>query len=107
MTTLTTITAIFFSVSILFTYLCVRTKRITIPSALIVGFMVNSFAFFLFAIARNDGFMQAISVGFLQGLIFTVAAVTMGVFFRQGAHRPSTHESYSLDYALETSDRHA
>jgi hypothetical protein len=103
MTTLTTITATFFSVSILFTYLVVRTRRVSIPSALIVGFMINSLAFFLFAIARDDGFMQSLSIGFLQGLIFTITAVVMGGFFRQ--HK--NNENYNLEYALENSDSKA
>src|SRR5260221_7213850 len=82
----TTITATIFSITIVLTYLSVRVRLVSIPGALIVGFMVNSLAFFMFAIARDNGFMQALFVAFLQGTIFTVASVSMGAFFR-GASR--------------------
>src|SRR5260370_38566420 len=78
----TTITATIFSITIVLTYLSVRVRLVSIPGALIVGFMFNSLAFFMFAIARANGLMQALFVAFLQGTIFTVASVTMGAFFR-------------------------
>jgi hypothetical protein len=102
MLSLTTITAILFSTTILCTYLCVRLNWVRVPSALIVGFMFNSLGFFMFAIARGNGLQQAIFVGFLQGLIFTVAAVSMGAYFRQSTHKEIAEEKRELDFALGT-----
>lgn len=100
MFSLTTITAVLFSVSILVTYLCVRLNWVHVPSASIVGFMFNSLAFFMFAIARGNSLQQAIFVAFLQGVIFTVAAVGMGTFFRRSSHKDLALEKRELDYAL-------
>jgi len=102
MISLTTITAVLFSVSIVLTYLWVRFNWVSISSALIVGFMFNSLTFFLFAIARDNGFTQAISVGMLQGLIFTVSAVSMGTFFRRTTNKDRVQAGHSLEYALES-----
>jgi len=97
MISLTTIAAVLFSISIIVTYLWVRLNWVSISSALIVGFMFNSHTFFLFAITRSNGLLQAISVALLQGLIFTVAAVSMGIFFRQGAFRDIAQANYALE----------
>jgi len=99
MLSLTTLTTILFSVSIIFTYLWVRLDWVTVPNAFIVGYMFNSLTFFLFAIARGNGFTQAIFVGLLQGLIFTLAAISMGLFFRHSARKVMNKEQQELDYA--------
>jgi len=99
---LTTITAALFSASIAVTYLSVRLRWGSIPGSLIVGFMINSLAFFMFAVARGNGLMQALSVGFLQGFIFTVASVTMGAFFRGTSHKESFEENRTNDYPVES-----
>ena len=98
---LTSIIAILFSVSIVFTYLWVRLNWVSVPSALIVGFMFNSFFFFLFALARDNGLLQSITVGLAEGLIFSVAAVSMGAFFRQTSQKDLAQEKSELDYSLE------
>jgi xanthine/uracil/vitamin C permease (AzgA family) len=98
---LTTITATLFSATIVVTYLSVRLRWANIPSALVVGFMVNALGFFLFALARDNGLNQALLVAFVQGTIFTVASVTMGAFFRGPAHKLSLREEYALEFAAE------
>jgi hypothetical protein len=97
----TTITATIFSVTIVLTYLSVRVRLVSIPGALIVGFMVNSLAFFMFAIARDNGLMQALFVAFLQGTIFTVASVTMGAFFRETSRKEARQEVRAVVYSGE------
>ena len=87
---LTTITAALFSLSIVLTYLAVRLRVANIPSALILGFMLNSLAFFMFAVARDNSFNQALFVGFFQVTIFTIASVTMGAFFRGEVRKVAT-----------------
>ncbi len=99
---LTTITALLFSVSIILTYLSVRLRWVTIPGALIVGFMFNALAFFMFAIARDNGLMQALFVGFLQGTIFTIASVTMGAFFRGTSRQEVLEEKRAIEYPVES-----
>src|SRR5258707_2590200 len=98
---LTTITALLFSVSIILTYLSVRLRWVTIPGALIVGFMFNALAFFMFAIARDNGLMQALFVGFLQGTIFTIASVTMCAFFRETSRKEARQEVRAAVYSCE------
>jgi hypothetical protein len=98
---LTTITAALFSFSIIATYLSVRLRWVSIPGALIVGFMFNALFFFMFAIARGNGLTQALFVGFLQGTIFTVASVTMGAFFRSPSRKESVSKKPATDYATE------
>jgi hypothetical protein len=97
---LTTITAALFSISIIVTYLSVRLRWVSIPGALIVGFMFNALFFFLFAIARENGLSQALFVGFLQGTIFTVASVGMGAYFR-APRKESLRKELELEYAAE------
>jgi hypothetical protein len=98
---LTTITAAIFSITIVLTYLSVRVRLVGIPSALIIGFMVNSLGFFMFAIARDNGYMQALYVAFLQGTIFTVASVTMGAFFRGASRQEAAQEVRAVVYSGE------
>ena len=105
MLSLTTITAILFSVSLIFTYLWVRLNWVSVPNAFIVGYVFNSLTFFMFAIARGNVLTSAISVGFLQGLIFTIAAVSMGLFFRQNSQKDIARQKRELDYSLETMPR--
>jgi hypothetical protein len=98
---LTTITAAIFSTTIVLTYLSVRLRWIHIPSALIIGFMLNALGFFSFAIARGNGLNQALFVAFLQGTIFTVASVTLGALFRAPARKASLREEYAIEFATE------
>lgn len=97
MLSLTTITALLFTVTIVATYLSVRMRLANIPGALIFGFILNSLAFFIFALARENGLSQALSVAFFQGALFTVASVGMGVFFRGEARKPVQVYKYSGD----------
>jgi hypothetical protein len=101
MFSLTTFTAILFSLSIVVTYLSVRLRLANIPSALILGFMFNSLAFFMFAVARENGLNQALFVGFFQGTVFTLASVTMGAFFRSEARNTSTSKVQVFKYSGE------
>lgn len=101
MLSLTTITATLFSISIVATYLSARLRWVSIPGALIVGFMFNALFFFMFAIARGNDLTQALSVSFLQGTIFTVASVTMGAFFRNSSHKTADVQKPALDYSAE------
>src|SRR5438045_3512054 len=98
---ITTLTAALFSVSIIFTYFWVRLNWVSVPQALLVGFLFNSFGFFSFSIARGNGLTQAITVGLLQGLIFTSAAVTMGMFFRNTSEQDIAEEKQTMDYSME------
>jgi hypothetical protein len=68
---------------------------------LIIGLIVNSLAFFMFAIARDNGLNQALLVGFLQGTVFTVASITMGIFFREASRKESILQAHTIDYAHE------
>jgi hypothetical protein len=61
--------------------------------------MFNSLTFFSFAIARGNGLMQAISVALVDGLIFTVTAVSMALYFRQSHDKDAAQEKRELDYA--------
>jgi xanthine/uracil/vitamin C permease (AzgA family) len=98
---LTTITAVLFSLSIVLTYLAVRLRVANIPSALILGFMLNSLAFFMFAVARDNSFNQALFVGFFQGTIFTIASVTMGAFFRGEVRKVAASKVQVFKYSGE------
>ena len=101
MLSLTTLTALIFCVTIVSTYLSVRVRLVSVPSALIVGFVINSLAFFIFAIARDNGLTQALSFAFLQSTIFTVTSVVMGAFFRGPARQPIAEDVHPVVYSGE------
>lgn len=105
---LTHIAALLFSVSLIFTYLWVRLNWVSIPHALVVGFIFNSLFFFLFAAARFSGLRDGLSIGAMQGAIFTIVAVSMGAFFRppEPEEKPQLNLNLDRDYSWEpiTSD---
>ena len=101
MAPLTTLSAVLFSVSIIFTYLWVRLNWVSIPSALVLGFTFNALFFSVFAFTRGSGSVDALSIGVMQSLIFTVAAVSMGAFFRPMPDDELAQERYELDSFLE------
>jgi hypothetical protein len=74
-----------FCAALVVTYLVVRLNVARASSAVIVGVMINSLFFFLYAIARENAFSYALLVGVALGLVFTLLSVMLGVVFKHGA----------------------
>jgi hypothetical protein len=74
--------ALLFSLSILITYLTVRRAWLRLPVAVIVGIVDNSVCFFLFALARGQGFIEATVIGAILGVVFTIGCVVAAATFR-------------------------
>src|SRR5688572_29554386 len=83
LTTNPTVFALLFSVGIAATYLVVRLGWFRTWQAFIVGSIVNSTFFFLFAITRANSLGHALTIGLCLGLLFTVLSVTLGQFFQR------------------------
>lgn len=77
-----TVYVLLFSISLVVTYIAVRRNWVRVPSAVVLGSMVNSLFFFLYSVARGNNFTHALTIGLVLGMIFTGLSVTMGAFFR-------------------------
>jgi hypothetical protein len=91
--------ALLFSLGIVASYLTVRLAYVRVYQVFIVGSIVNSLFFFMFAITRDNSFGQALTVGLSLGFLFTALSVTLGSFFRQ---TETTHAMRVVKIAAET-----
>ena len=64
------------------TYFFVRANLVRTSSVFVLGSLTNSLFFFLFAIARGNGLLQAGFAGFLLGVLFTGLSMLLAVHFR-------------------------
>jgi len=80
-----TLMMILFCTSLVFTYIAVRAGWVHMGSGFVVGSMVNSLFFFLYALSRGNGLSQAIAASLVMGFIFSAGASVLGAVFARKA----------------------
>jgi hypothetical protein len=97
-----TVYVLLFSVSLVITYIAVRRKWVRVPSAVVLGVMVNSMFFFLYSVARGNSFTHALTVGLVLGCLFSGLSVTMGAFFRNTVPVPAVARKQTQPVSTKT-----
>jgi hypothetical protein len=84
-----------FAVSIVVIYLAIRLDWLPLAVVSVVGTVVNTILLVLYSLSQHNGFGQAITVGLVVGLLFTVITVSVAVYF-QTAMAHATGENQDL-----------
>lgn len=73
---------VFLAISLLVTYTAVRLNWLNWQIAGISGYLSSAVFLFLFALLKQNTAFSSFILGFGLGLLFTMIAVIMGMFFR-------------------------
>src|SRR5262245_6482898 len=93
---------VLFSVSIVVSYLVVRRGYVGAPGTIIVASMTNSLFAFLYAIARGNGFAQAVVSSMAVGILFAVVTGVVSASFRyRSLHVAVTYPPAQVEIASQ------
>jgi hypothetical protein len=78
-------------VGIAITYMAVRKRWLPVGVALAVGGAANALFFMLVSLAQGNGFLQALMVGLILGIMFTALPVASAFYFRRNEEAKKPH----------------
>ncbi len=88
---------ILFAASTILIYLAIRRRWLTLKVGSGVGVATNALFLILYLLSEGKGFLPAVVLGLLFGLLFTGMAVALAAFFKNNAARvealPASEES--------------
>jgi hypothetical protein len=83
---------ILLGISIFVTYFAVRLSRLQLPTAGIIGGIVNITLLTLYSTSQGNSFPQAITIALALGLLFTLMSVSAGAYFLAHASQPTDEQ---------------
>jgi hypothetical protein len=79
-----------FAISIFVVYMLVRLRIASIRATMILGILVNAMCMFLYSLSRGNPIQQAILVGTVLGIMFTIIPVGVAAVFQTKQSRAVT-----------------
>lgn len=77
-----TIFLVLFIITTVLVYIAIRRSWAKVSSVAVVGIVANVVFFALYSLVRGNTVSQAVLIGFLFGVLFTAAAISIAAFFR-------------------------
>ncbi len=74
---------VLFGLTVIVVYLAIRRGWMGTITTSILGCIVNSLWFMMYSLARGNVLLQALTVGIIFSLLFTMMTVSIALFFRK------------------------